>query len=151
MWADSRGLRTILILMIMLGILFVPVAYSQIQQGGSLAFTENTNITISLAILVQIILTGISIGMFIRSTQYNKEMIKKLFEKTDSLKRTDEKIMFKFQEFDKEFSARHMLPECERICSGLKEQLAECESCQRDCKWRTQEPSEFQRKNGSSH
>lgn len=134
---DMAGLRFTFFLLLLLALFFVPVAYAQITSPApsSVAVSSDMNVTISVAVLMNIILTSASVGMWIQSHKDTKKTLEGL---TAEQAAQGDRILA----LEKGALSRPVLRDCDR-------RLEKVEKTQDDCAFSKLSPSEFQRANGA--
>lgn len=116
----------------------VPVAFAQTAQptvDPTLAVSPGMSITISMAMLVNILLTAVSVGMWIQSQKEHNKALKKLFDLTDT-------IGDRVTALEMDVVGRKPLDQCIQRFHVI-------EDVQKDCLFPKLDPSEFVRKGGA--
>lgn len=135
---NVKGLTVTLTLLLLLGIFMVPVAFAQSEQPGAnsaLAVSPGMSITISLVTLVNILLTAVSVGMWIQSQKEHNKALKKLFDLSDA---HGDRLLA----LEMDAVGRKPLEQCTQRFHAIEE-------VQKDCLFPKLDPSEFVRKPGS--
>jgi len=116
----------------------VPVAFAQSEQPGAnsaLAVSPGMSITISLVTLVNILLTAVSVGMWIQSQKEHNKALKKLFDLSDA---HGDRLLA----LEMDAVGRKPLEQCTQRFHAIEE-------VQKDCLFPKLDPSEFVRKPSS--
>lgn len=133
---NTRGLTVVLVALLVLAAVAAPAAFATPETPESVdALSPGMSISISLVTLVNIVLTAVSVGMWIQTVRENAKSTKTLFARTDDLNA-------RLQDQEREFDKREPLPVC-------AQRLRTVERVQQECLWSKLDPESFARKDGA--